>query len=168
MKSLSPTMISQFLGSRQAIISLNISSTTSLREDQSSVTGCLEERQTHTHWMVFREESPTTSLYLTYPFPCLDLLSFHVSHLIASCSYVTLSLDPLLVVETFPKSLTTSPNNQFSVNCTARAELDGQNILLEIEWIRNPISPLSSLYTTIETTERGYYSSLITAENEKH
>ena len=50
------------LGSHQVIMTqLAMSSTTSLREDQSSVTGCLEERQTHTHWMVFREESPTTS-----------------------------------------------------------------------------------------------------------
>ncbi|CAI8013737.1 hypothetical protein GBAR_LOCUS8668 [Geodia barretti] len=53
--------ISLCLGSHQVILSLAMSSTTSLREDQSSVTGCLEERQTHTHWMVFREESPTTS-----------------------------------------------------------------------------------------------------------
>ena len=54
--------ISLCLGSHQEILSLMaMSSTTSLREDQSSVTVCLEERQTHTHWMVFREESPTTS-----------------------------------------------------------------------------------------------------------
>ena len=62
--SLSPTVhmsISLCLGSHQVILSLTMSSITSLREDQSSVTGCLEERQRHTHWMVFREESPTTS-----------------------------------------------------------------------------------------------------------
>ena len=62
--SQSPTVhmsISLCLGSHQVILSLAMSSTTSLREDQSSMTGCLEERQTHTHWMVFREESPTTS-----------------------------------------------------------------------------------------------------------
>ena len=54
--------ISLCLGSHQVILSLMaMSSTTSLREDQSSVTVCLEERQTHTHWRVFREESPTTS-----------------------------------------------------------------------------------------------------------
>ena len=62
--SLSPTVhmsISLCLGSHQVVMSLTMSSTTSLREDQSSVTGCLEETQRHTHWMVFREGSPTTS-----------------------------------------------------------------------------------------------------------
>ena len=63
--SLRPTVhmwISLCLGSHQVILPLMaMSSTTSLREDQSSMTGCLEERQTHTHWMVFREESPTAS-----------------------------------------------------------------------------------------------------------
>ncbi|CAI8005642.1 hypothetical protein GBAR_LOCUS4333 [Geodia barretti] len=45
---------------------------------------------------------------------------------------------PLIYVETSPESLTTSPNNQFSVNCTARAEVDGQSIPVDIEWIRLP------------------------------
>ena len=62
--SLSPTVhmwMSLCLGGHQEILSLMaMSSTSSLREGQS-VTVCLEERQTHTHWMVFREESPTTS-----------------------------------------------------------------------------------------------------------
>ena len=61
--SQSPTVhmwISLCLGSHQVILSLTMSSTTSLREDQSSVTGsvCVEELLS---WMVFREESPTTS-----------------------------------------------------------------------------------------------------------
>ena len=60
-----------------------------------------------------------------------------VSHLTLSTSYhVTLSLDPLLVVETSPESLITSPNNQFSINCTARAEVDGEPLNVTIEWTR--------------------------------
>ena len=90
------------------------------------------------------------------------------------CPYVTLSLDPLLVyVETSPESLTTSPNTQFSVNCTARAEVDGQSIPVDIEWIRIAISPPSgpselmpTLYTTTESPERGYQSVLTTSEND--
>ena len=70
-------------------------------------------------------------------------------------------LDPLLVVETSPESLTTSPNNQFSVNCTARAEVDGELPNVTIEWSRLTLSPLfgtmnsseSENETILETTE---------------
>ena len=57
-------------------------------------------------------------------------------------SFLNLSLDPLLVVETSPESLTTSPNSQFSVNCTARAEVDGELPNVTIEWSRLILSPL--------------------------
>ena len=86
--------------------------------------------------------------------------------------HVALLLEPLLVVETSPESLTTSPNNQFSINCTARAEIDGQSIPLDIEWIHIVISPpsgsselMSTLYTTTGSPERGYQSVLTTSEN---
>ena len=70
---------------------------------------------------------------------------------------MSLSLVPLLVVETSPESLTTSPNNQFSIKYAARAEIDGQSIPLGIEWICNPIS---GVYRTT-----GYESYLTTSEN---
>ena len=97
-----------------------------------------------------------------------------VSHLaLLTSHYVTQSLDPLLIVETSPESLTTSPNNQFSINCTARAEIDGQSIPLDIEWVRIVISPpsgpselMSTLYTTTGSPERGYQSVLTTSEND--
>ncbi|CAI8013971.1 hypothetical protein GBAR_LOCUS8789, partial [Geodia barretti] len=80
---------------------------------------------------------------------------------------------PLIYVETSPESLTTSPNTQFSVNCTARAEVDGQSIPVDIEWIRIAISPPSgpselmpTLYTTTGSPERGYQSVLTTSEND--
>ena len=90
-----------------------------------------------------------------------------------SCLYVTLSLDPPLInVETSPESLTTSPNNQFSVNCTSRAEVDGQSIPVDIEWTRidffsqsGPSELMPTLYTTTGSPERGYQSVLTTSEN---
>ena len=95
-------------------------------------------------------------------------LSFYLSH-----SQATLSLDPLVVVESSPESLTTSPNNQFSINCTARAEIDGEPLNVTIEWIRIVISPpsgpselMSTLYTTSGSPERGYQSVLTTSEND--
>ena len=43
------------------------------------------------------------------------------------------------------KSLTTSPNKQFTVTCTARAEINGQSVPLEmiIEWTRTNLCLLS-------------------------
>ena len=90
-----------------------------------------------------------------------------------SCPYVTLSLDPLLIVDTSPESLTASPNSQFSVNCTARAEVDGQSIPVDIEWTRidvfshsGPTELMPTLYTTTGSPERGYESVLTTSEND--
>ena len=82
----------------------------------------------------------------------------------------SLSLDPLLVVETSPESLTTSHNIQFSVNCTARAEVDGEPLRVTIEWRRVTPSGTSelmpALYTTTGSPERGYQSVLTTSEND--
>ena len=53
-----------------------------------------------------------------------------------SSHHVLLSLDPLLVVETSPESLTTSPNTQFSLTCTVRAIADGETVPVKLEWER--------------------------------
>ena len=90
-----------------------------------------------------------------------------------SSHHVLLSLDPLLVVETSPESLTTSPNIQFSLNCTATAMLDGENIPLDLEWMYRVVFPLSvsfevipsSLYTRGGTPDRGYESTLTTTRD---
>ena len=83
---------------------------------------------------------------------------------------LSLSLDPLLVVETSPEPLTTSHNIQFSVNCTARAEVDGEPLTVTIEWRRVTPSGTSelmpALYTTTGSPERGYQSVLTTSEND--
>ena len=88
-----------------------------------------------------------------------------------SSHHVLLSLDPLLVVETSPESLTTSPNTQFSLNCNVRAMLDGETVPVEIEWDRLSVSPSFSLshvmpmlYTTTRSPGGGYQSTLSTAE----
>ena len=48
-------------------------------------------------------------------------------------------------MKTSCKLLTTSPNKQFTVTCTARAEIDGQSVPLEmiIEWTRTNLCLLS-------------------------
>ena len=93
-----------------------------------------------------------------------------------SSHHVLLSLDPLLVVETSPESLTTSPNTQFSLNCTIRTVVDGENaslnIFLDIEWLRidpssaSPEVVSSTLYTITRVQKGGYLSVLTTAEND--
>ena len=85
-----------------------------------------------------------------------------------SSHHVLLSLDPLLVVETSPESLTTSPNTQFSLNCTVRAMVDGETVPVEIYWMRtDPLSgPLSNnLYSTTEISQGDYLSVLTTTEH---
>ena len=86
------------------------------------------------------------------------------------CHSLSLSLDLLLVVETSPESLTTSHNIQFSVNCTATAEVDGEPLTVTIEWRRVTPSGTSelvpALYTTAGSPERGYQSVLTTSEND--
>ena len=86
------------------------------------------------------------------------------------CHSLSLSLDPLLVVETSPELVTTSHNIQFSVNCTARVEVDGEPLRVTIEWRRVTPSGTSelmpALYTTTGSPERGYQSVLTTSEND--
>ena len=83
-----------------------------------------------------------------------------------SSHHVLLSLDPLLVVETSPESLTTSPNTQFSLNCTARAIVDGETVPVEIEWERvSPGSANDLMINTIEDKERGTVIVLTSSED---
>ena len=92
------------------------------------------------------------------------------SHHVLMPLSLSLSLDLLLVVETSPESLITSHNIQFSVNCTARAEVDGKPLTVTIEWRRVTPSGTSelmpALYTTTGSPERGYQSVLTTSEND--
>ena len=83
-----------------------------------------------------------------------------------SSHHVLLSLDPLLVVETSPESLTTSPNTQFSLNCTATAMLDGETVPVEIEWGHTPPSSANELMINIiEDQERGTVIILTASED---
>ena len=111
--------------------------------------------------------SPLVGPITVIPGESLTSPSSH--HVLMSLS-LSLSLDPLLVVETSPESLTTSHNTQFSVNCTARAEVDGEPLRVTIEWRRVTPSGTSelmpALYTTTGSPERGYQSVLTTSEND--
>ena len=83
-----------------------------------------------------------------------------------SSHHVLLSLDPLLVVETSPESLTTSSNTQFSLNCTARAVVDGETVPVEIEWERVSSGSANELMiNTIEDEERGTVIILTSSED---
>ena len=109
--------------------------------------------------------SPLVGPITVIPGESLTSPSSH--HVLMSLS---LSSDPLLVVETSPESLTTSHNTQFSVNCTSRAEVDGEPLTVTIEWRRVTPSGTSelmpALYTTTGSPERGYQSVLTTSEND--
>ena len=62
----------------------------------------------------------------------------------SSSHHVLLSLDPLLVVETSPESLTISPNTQFLLTCTTRAMADGEIVYIphiNMQFSRISISP---------------------------
>ena len=85
----------------------------------------------------------------------------------SSSHHVLLSLDPLLVIETSPESLTTSPNTQFSLTCTARAMADGETVPVDIKWERIPpfCSANEPMLSTTGDPERGYLSILKTTEN---
>ena len=83
-----------------------------------------------------------------------------------SSHHVLLSLDPLLVIETSPESLTTSPNTQFSLNCTARAMVDGETVPVEMEWERVSSGSANELMiNTIEDQERGTLIILTSSED---
>ena len=87
---------------------------------------------------------------------------------------------PSLVVQTSPSSiriLNVSPYNQFTVTCTASAEVNGQRVPLEmtIEWRRRsePSSGAASFsnvpstdYETTGSPEDGYQSNLTTTETD--
>ena len=89
-----------------------------------------------------------------------------------SSHHVLLSLDPLLVVEISPESLTTSSNTQFSLNCTARAMVDRETAFVKIEWMRtDPLSGsfkplLSNLYNITDKSREDYLSVLTTSEHD--
>ena len=96
------------------------------------MTRCLEERERHTHWMVFREESPTTSPYWLslniYPVLWLDLLVLIQVSYIHYSLYHFSSFNLLgvqLVVKTSPQSLPLG-NHNHSLTCTVRVEVNGE------------------------------------------
>ena len=75
-----------------------------------------------------------------------------------------------------PSSVTISPNDQFTVTCTARAEVDGQDrhVFIGIGWSRITKSPSGSInksfvgsneYVGSGSPESGYQSILTTTEN---
>ena len=68
--------------------------------------------------------------------------------------YVT--ADPILVVDTSVCVLNVPPYNQFTVTCTARAEIDGETVPLEIiiRWTRISVSQSGSMNASqIPSTE---------------
>ena len=74
-------------------------------------------------------------------------------------------------MEVSPSSVTISPNDQFTVTCTARAEVDGQGLPVEVlRWGRITTSPSGSVnycrrdynITTTGSHECGYQSSILT------
>ena len=95
------------------------------------------------------------------------------------CCYFSLPA-PTLVVQTTPSSLLildVSPYNQFTVSCSARAELEGETVPLTIiiDWrVRKdkPSSPSSfsavsyTRYRTTGSPEDGYLSILNTTETD--
>ena len=95
------------------------------------------------------------------------------------CCYFSLPA-PTLVVQTTPSSLRildVSPYNQFTVSCSARAELEGETVPLTIsmDWIvkkQKPPSPTSfsavpsTRYRTTGSPKDGYLSILNTTETD--
>ena len=87
--------------------------------------------------------------------------------------------EPILTVEVSPSSVTISPNGQFTVTCTARAEVDGQGLPLEVlRWVRITTSPSGSQtlfslnsteydITTSGSPESDNQSILTTTENDR-
>ena len=84
----------------------------------------------------------------------------------------------MLTVEVSPSSVTISPNDQFTVTCIARAEVDGQGLPVEVlRWVRITTSPSGSVnYYQLNSTKydiavtgspgSGYQSILTTTEND--
>ena len=87
---------------------------------------------------------------------------------------------PTLVVQTSPSTLRildVSPYNHFIVSCSARAELEGENVLLTIimDWIvrkkkRSLLPSFSAVpsteYRTVGSPDDGYLSILNTTETD--
>ena len=86
---------------------------------------------------------------------------------------------PILVVDTSVCVLNVPPYNQFTVTCTARAEIDGETVPLEItiRWTRISVSQSGSMNasqissteytnTAIGSPNRGYQSILTTTETD--
>ena len=78
-------------------------------------------------------------------------------------------------MEVSPSSVTISPNDQFTVTCTVRAEVDGQGLPVEVlRWEQITTSPSGSvIYSRVECDitrigcpESGYQSILTTTEND--
>ena len=96
------------------------------------------------------------------------------------CFCVFFSPAPTLVVQTTPSSLhilDVSPYNQFTLSCSARAELEGKTVPLNIimDWIvrKETLYSLSSFsavpstrYRTTGSPEDGYLSILNTTETD--
>ena len=89
---------------------------------------------------------------------------------------LNLTADPSVVVETSPPSVQVpdeSPYNQFTVICTASAEVEGEMVPLAliVEWTRRSGSDgtsdiPSTEYETTGSAEDGYQSILITTETD--
>ena len=82
-------------------------------------------------------------------------------------------LEPFLILEVSPSSVIISPNDQFTVTCTARAEVDGQSVpvLILVAWSRITTSLSGSIneshvksteYVGSGSPESGYQSILNT------
>ena len=87
--------------------------------------------------------------------------------------------EPILILEVSPSSVTISPNDQFTVTCTARAEVDGQGdpVTILMAWTRitkaayglmneSFLNPTEYNITTTGSPESGYQSILTTTEND--
>ena len=84
--------------------------------------------------------------------------------------------EPILTVKISPPSIASSPNDRFTMTCTARAEVDGEGVPVEIlRWIHitmslsgsvNYYSLNSSDMTITGSPESGYQSILTTTEND--
>ena len=105
----------------------------------------------------------------------ISIISNHKMLLLHIIMFMT---DPILAVEVSPSSVTISPNDQFTVTCTARAEVDGQGLPVEIlRWVRITTSSSASVnffrlnsteydITVTGSLESGYQSVLTITEND--
>ena len=105
---------------------------------------------------------------------CIDAHTINTVQYSNDCNVVTMhGTVPRLVVQTSLsplRVLDVCPYNQFTVTCTARAELNGETIHFDItiEWQRNLVLLSSSdqIYMTTGSPESGYQSILSTTETD--